>query len=243
LDYFVVTILLSLSLLVGIYLLQRFPNITKYLPVIRWFIRLVYDTFVYWKLNSKYRSVANIVLKYSLVIDAINFSKDNPRLSRAWVDKFVKDVKNSVGVFNLSDEESKKIAGTISVLLSHHSELLDVLSSFSSSDTIDIKRLTVIFIDTFGELYDLEDKLDKSMFEHLIFALNRVLVALKDKGYSASAYKEVGTILVRLRAICKVYSKQRLIQGRLTVAQFHKELDSVVAALHEVMTWKAADGK
>lgn len=240
---FITSLIIAGALLAGVILYRRYPTIADRMPLIRWLFRLLQLTFEHWELN-KYAKFSNLALKYTVVLEAASFYKENPNYATAWLRKFVEDTRITLESADYSKEEAERAANAISMLLTHHNIILDVLASFENSEDIEVKKLTVIAVDVFGELFDIQDKLDRSMYEHIVVAINLALLKLRDKGYSQRTYTEIAHIFVRLKKVCMSYREQKILMGRLNIGELHRRVDTAIMSLHVAMTWeKNNDGK
>jgi hypothetical protein len=195
-------------------------------------IRIYLDVFEY---NKEYKDVTLIAVKYSVLLEAIDSGLHSEDDIKEWTAKFISDTYPALGQKDMPKEQALKIARSLSVLLNQRQELIQIISSFSNHEDIEVKKITVITIDALGELYDLRSSLDRSEFQHVVYGLNKSLLQLRDGGYNKKTYTKVGLTLNRLRVIMKSYNSQKAGKGGLNLKQLRKKLGSIMGALNKTI--------
>ena len=101
----------------------------------------------------------------------------------------------------------RKLAAAMTEIMRHSDDLVYNFVYFSHKNFygIEVKKLTLILIDVFGQLFDLKDKLDAQYFKHLIYGLNQCLVSLRINGTNDKSVKRMGAVLFRLYKLTKAY--------------------------------------
>lgn len=230
-----ILLIIAFTVVAGSILLTKYGHLRKVNYFIQWMgtnIRIYLDIF---EAKKQYKDITLVAIKYSVLLEAINSGLHSGDNVKEWTSKFIRDTHKVMGHKGLVEEQSKAIAFSIGILINQRQELLQIISSFSNHEDIEVKKATVVAIDTLGELYNLRSSLDRMAFKHIIYALNKCLILLRDGGYNKKTYSKVGLTLNRLRVIMKSYNTQKASKGSLTVKQLHKKLATVMGTLDQII--------
>lgn len=230
-----VLVLIVITVVAGSVLYVKYGTLRKINYFIQWMgtnIRIYLDVF---EARKQYKNITLVAIKYSVLLEAINSGLHSDADIKEWTAKFVRDTYKVMGHKGLTEEQSNSVAFSISVLINQRQELLQIISSFSNHEGIEVKKATVVAIDVLGELYDLRSSLDRAVFKHVIYALNKCLLLLRDGGYNKKTYTKVGLTLNRLRVIMKSYNMQKEDDAGITVQQLHKKIATVMETLGKII--------
>jgi hypothetical protein len=188
-----------------------------------------------FKARKQYKDISLVTMKYSALLEAIHENKYSKDTVQAWAENFTVSAVNALTLQGVSAAQAKEISRSMYTLARERKDLIDIISSFRKSEDIEVRKITVIAIDTIGELYDMKSKLDRSMFKHVIVAINKCLMGLREGGYNKKTYTKIGLTLHRLRIIMKSYNSQKAGRGNLTAKQLHKRIDILISAFDKVI--------
>lgn len=228
-----VIILISASVIAGALLLSKYSALKKFNRLAMWMVNNVRIGLDVFEAKKEYKDITLVALKYSVLLEAIDSGMHSDEAIKEWVAKFVMDTYIALGQEGLPKEKARQIAFSLSVLLNERKELLALINSFANHEDIEVKKITVVAIDSIGELYDLRYTLDRDMFKHVIVAINRCLLFLRDGGYNKKTYTKIGLTLHRLRIIMKSYNTQKNSQN-LTIRQLHEKMATVLGTLDNI---------
>lgn len=103
--------------------------------------------------------------------------------------------------------------------------------------------MTLLCIDTIGAVHPLETELDEEMFQHTIYALNKVLLILRDgKGINKSTIVEGGKVLYRLSTLVRAYVHKKNKEN-IPAEEFATKFVMFADQLHSVFTGVSPLGK
>lgn len=89
-------------------------------------------------------------------------------------------------------------------------------------------------IDVIGLVHPLETELDDVAFQHVIYALNKVFLILRDgNGFNKQTIVEGGKVLFRLSRIIQAYADKKN-RTNISVEEFTKRLLKVVDNAHSI---------
>lgn len=88
-------------------------------------------------------------------------------------------------------------------------------------------------IDVIGAVHPLKTELDEEMFQHIIYALNSILLTLRDGGgFNKETIIKSGKTLLRLSALVRAYVHKKSKEN-IPAEEFAKRMLSVISGLHD----------
>lgn len=213
----------------GYFLARRSEKFRKYVPIFVWASKVIQATLMTWNFKKSYKDAGLVLFKYSILLEAANF-KEQSDVSKLWFAKFVVDTYTSMAGKTKNKEEAIRLANAVYVMLKQHADLLDTLKSFQDTKDIDVKKATLIAADFLGELVNIENKLDRRFYEHMVYGLNKALLQLKNGAHNKKTVAEISETMWRMYQIARAYSKQKSLSS-LTKEQLMDNLERVLSGL------------
>ena len=210
-------------------------DLHKHLFLFTWIFDLIEKTVYYWSISPRYRALATSTSMLVDVVSTVRSTGNQGQEVRQKIDTILRMSPHIIDGVIYSEEDRQRVAAAIHMLLEHRTTLFRTVASLEHSKSIDVKSITLIVIDTLGELFNLKDKLDRSLFEHIVYVINRSLLSLRDKGYSKKAYEDITFYLFRLRALIRGYYIQKKYKKGLSEEEFRKRLDEVFSTIEDIL--------
>ncbi len=89
-------------------------------------------------------------------------------------------------------------------------------------------------IDLIGTLHPLKTELDEEMFQHLIYALNSIILTVKDgKGLNKGTIVRGGKTLLRLSRVIQAYVHKKNKEN-IPAEELAKQLVKIVDSAHDI---------
>lgn len=107
----------------------------------------------------------------------------------------------------LSLSDIRRVSLFVSDLVENNDEIVHSIQALLNDrlQDVEVRKLTVLAIDVLAHLFDLKDELSSDYYQHLVYAINRVLVNLRDHGLTKKGVRKSGAILFRLYKLTRAY--------------------------------------
>ena len=214
---------------VGIILFLRYPEVKKYIPLIKWAARVLRITVDHWKARKVYVDSTIIIERYTALLDMYSFSQ-SAAVSRAWFSKFIVDTYDRVFDESGNKEDARRISNAFYSLIVNHKDIVETLRSLDEIKTIDVKRTTIIFIDFLGEFFTLSLRTDRLFYEMIIVGINKALLQIKNGGLDKKTLSKVSGTVWRMYQLTRAYKKLDGNKG-LTETEFEKKMQDALSTL------------
>lgn len=230
-DFYIVIGILTLACAAVVWGFIRAPELKKFLPFIRYLIQTVAFSIRYWQLSEYYAKSFDAAAKFSILLETLplnDLDLNDPEL-RKKISQFVRD--NYQLLYDSSEDrdvEAEKLAAGAFVLIISNEKLRTSIQALIEGrpEDIEVKKLTVICIDLFALLFNLRDKLSLEYYQHLIYAINRVLVTVRDEGFTEKGIKDAGAIMFRMYKVTLAFRKQQSYNVKEFYETINKMLDT-----------------
>lgn len=191
------------------------------------------------KVNSEYKDLSLVITRYLSIVKVLNNPNYPEKAKTRWLSVFMfQSYKTLTKGKEVSYDHSVQMAKVIMEVLANDEALLEMVESFKDSDNIEVKKITILMIDCLSKAYDLQKKLDRSAFKHVVYGLNLVLIKLREDGYSKDTFNKVGLILKRLLVVLRAYDSLNLTKtNSLNIKQLHFKVSKLMSDISEVITW------
>lgn len=91
----------------------------------------------------------------------------------------------------------------------------------------------MVCIDVIGAVHPLEKELDEEMFQHTIYALNKVFLILRSgRGFNKHTIIKSGKVLLRLSTLVRAYVHKKNKED-IPAKEFAKRMLNLVNQLHD----------
>ncbi len=234
-DYIIVAVL-TLLVLALVWLFKKWPdvrlvvaNITAALP--RYILQLNQNRLI----SDRYARV-----HYDAAAAIHRISSNPESFGEEKGEEFMESVSAVVSVLHLTafdpsnrtgmtEEQIKRFSKAIQMLVWSNEDIAVNFRHVVANrfQDIEVKKVTLVFIDVLGQLFDLENDLDVEFFQHVIYALNLVLLQLRDSGTSTKAIKEIGRVLFRLYKLTKAYGYLKSTR-EMTPEEFYEKVKRTI---------------
>lgn len=201
---YIATIIAGVSFLFIVDLYRNRKNFRKAYPIFNWSLKILKITADSFKFKRRYRKYIDYAVEFGLVVEAASMAADNPNMSRVWINKFLLDTRKVLELEGYSDEAASRVSRGLSIVLAENKNILLTLSSLLETDRIEVKKITLMVIDLFGECFDVnKNEVDREVYKVLVVAVNLVLLSLKENGPSEKFYTELAKVLNRLNLVIR----------------------------------------
>ena len=225
-------IALTVVLFVVAWLLVRYPEARKLVPLVDSIFELVTITVDHWRLGRKYSDLAVYGSRSAGLVYALSLEGTDLREAKTKVADFGSNIYEDYkpGTEGLTKEQARRVSAASYMALLSRQNILDTVKSLSNHESIEVRKATFVAIDVLGEFFDMKDKLANEYFQHLIYGLNKCLLLLRDKGTGRKNLKAVTATLWRVYKITRAY---KYLQDRknLTKEEFYAKVSSTFDTL------------
>lgn len=232
-EIYIISLLITGFLLGVVYLFRSFPGLWKFARVVIPKLGFVLDKL---EIRRKYRDPLKLIINDAFFKKMVELPEDALKDAEVRAE-FVRTAADITKAFTNSELtvgkhycNLRRLSSSLYTLIVNHKELADCIKALSKSSNIQVKKTTLLAIDVLGELFDLEDRLDRDFFQHLIYGLNKVLLQLRDGGYTKRSVSQTSVTLWRIYQLTRAYSRHKNNKG-LTRKQFEKKVVSTLGKL------------
>jgi hypothetical protein len=218
------------AVFLGVWLLRKFPRLKLYLPYIAWLARLASRTISYWKFKKVYKDKADLVYKYSVLLNLVAFSGDSKK-SKEWVSKFVTDTYRDLFQYSGKEDEAVRLSSAVWVMLTKYPDIIETLKGLSDTKDLDVKKATMVAIDVLGELVDMSNKIDVLFYQSIVYGINKALLEVKNSSNDKERLAKVSATLWRIYQLTLAYKNQHSLVG-LTREQFYSQVGDVLKSMY-----------
>jgi hypothetical protein len=207
--------------LIAAFALKKWPV----LQYSRWVLSIVKDYIEIVLVKSKYSEVLegiDVTRSFLAYSKCLAYSRTKSDVS-SYSSSFIKDIYPEK-----SRAEVESLAKAIAFIFEARNELKENLSYIIDRDfhLLEVKKLTLLFIDVLGNFYNLREDLDRVHFEQITVGLNKILLLLRDGGPGKENLKKVYATTFRIYKLTKAYRSLKSSK-RLTEAQFYGKLKKI----------------
>ena len=233
-EVYVAVAVLTALVFGGIYLLTKYPSARNHLPTIKKIITLLRITFEHWGLKKAYSETALLGLQFVELLEDVHLEGENPRESRRRVSNFVASLFAALYPEGLEREKARATAAASYMALLHHQDILQTVRELKDHPNLDVRRATLVAIDTLGELFNLKDELSREYYQHLIYGINKCLILFRDGGKDLKNLKKIYAVLWRTYKLTKAFNSLRRDKG-LTKEEFYGKMAVILDAMSRVL--------
>lgn len=228
-DFYIYIVGMAVLSTIILYFFIKFPELRALRPFIMAIIRGTILSIDNSKSKKIYKNLMSAELKFiaSLDLSQLEYTSIDSVSLKYKVSDFVKNnFANYYKDGGHDKVEAERIASVIFAMLVANKELHDTITALlhKHPENVEVKRLTVLAIDVFGSVFDLKDKLNYQYYEHLIYAINKCLLILREDGLSERTLKRSGAVLFRLYKLTMAYNRLKSPQ---TIQGIHKDVQKI----------------
>lgn len=194
----------------------KYPKLRELVPHAGRLASMLIFSLEYWGFNRKYANEVSLALKGLRLSAVLSTGDPETRESREAVKQFVRASYAVAYPGKKLTEEEVRAASAGYMLVMAYPELLVTLESFRNLPDLEVRKATYILIDVLGELFDLQEKLSRVYFQHLIYGLNKCLLLLREKGTTKRNLKNVCATLFRVYQLTRAYKS---LHGKKTMSE------------------------
>jgi len=218
----------------GLYLFMKYPKLRRFLPTIHHTAEFISFSISYWGFKKHYSDPVEVAVKFTSLLRTLKLDSRNLADAKKQVAKFIEESYLQIYASRgkARDDKAEKVALASYTLLLSNEDIRDTVISLIKKNykDLEVRKITLIAIDTFGELFTLENKLESEYFQHLIYAINKVLLLLRDSGTNKKNVKKIGAILFRLYKLTRAYKYLKGARG-LTKSEFYAKFQEIIGKL------------
>lgn len=237
--YFVVIVILAISLGAALLALRKYDKARELLPWAAWAIRLTQISIDHWGFQKKYSDEAELAAKFFVMAGSIVAHKDvDLRDTRKSVGSMIDRAYSIFYPGKLLTEMERSIMMSAFVTAISYDDIMETLASvYDTHEDLDVRKGTLVVVDILGELVYLKDKLGQQFFQTIVYGLNKCLKLLRDNGTDKRNLKEITSTLFRIYKLTKAYRHRRKLAG-MTAGDFYDKIIDIIEHMAYVVTVK-----
>jgi len=129
-------------------------------------------------------------------------------------------------------KKAKATANAVYLVLLNNKELLYNIRAIGQKHygDIEVKKLTLLSIDTIGAFFNLKNKLDSEFFQHIIYGINKCLLIIRDRGVNKNDIDDLGAVMFRMYKLASAYGMLKGSQ-KMSKEAFYAKVTVLISRL------------
>lgn len=214
--------------MVGVLVFKNRKSLRVHVPLLNWAVETLVMTLNHFKVKRLYRNPIEFSARLASALQAVEWKSSEGVVKDGKLWEFVGDSINYLGVKDRELVRKVLVAG-LSVV-TREDLLSDNISYILNNkrSKLEVKKLTLLVIDTLGLLFNLEDELESEYYQHLVYAFNKIVRILRDNDSKEKALTDSGEVLFRVYKLTKAYGYLKSRKS-LSREQFYEKLKSILS--------------